>query len=361
MSATTDHAERELLDDVIALARIPAPTFAEEARLSWIERRLEKAPGQHRRDGVGNVLWTWGEGRTRLLITAHVDTVFPADTPLEITRDGRFLTGPGVGDNAAAIATTIAVVEDLLSRNDLATGAVAFTVCEEGLGNLRGVSAALDELMPQAVVALEGHGLEHVIADAIGSVRARITIRGPGGHPWIDRDRPSAIHGLLELGAALVAIPHESTSVNVGLLSGGRSINTIAEEAELLLEARAINGSALDAMVAKCERLTAPDSLELVVEFVGRRPAGRLPRDSDLLRVVLAIREELRLPTTIEGGSTDANAALARGIPAIALGVAIGSNMHTAAERIEIDSLRAGRRQLECLVRRILAPAQAER
>src|SRR5581483_5702122 len=133
-----------LVDDIVAIARIPAPTFGEEARIEWIERRLLDAPGVRRRDAVGNLLWTWGSGPLELLLTAHVDTVFGADVPLAIRDDGEELHGPGIGDNATAIAMVISVVDELLREGELAAGGVAFTVAEEGLGNLRGATAAFE-------------------------------------------------------------------------------------------------------------------------------------------------------------------------------------------------------------------------
>src|SRR5262249_42924652 len=191
---------QSLVDDVIQVARIPAPTFAEADRVDWIERRLAGAPGERRRDEAGNLLWTWGAAPPRLLLTAHVDTVFPHETPLEVTRaDGR-LRGPGIGDNATAIALAIDVLEELHGRVELAPGAIAFTVGEEGMGNLRGAIAACRALDPAAVIALEGHGLDGVVVDAVGCVRARVVVRGPGGHSWIDRGRPSAVHAPLDGG-----------------------------------------------------------------------------------------------------------------------------------------------------------------
>jgi tripeptide aminopeptidase len=343
-----------LVDDIVALAHIPAPTFGEEARIEWIERRLAGAPGHRRRDAVGNLLWTWGDGRPQLLLTAHVDTVFAAEVPLKVRRNGSELHGPGVGDNATAIATVVAVLEDLLARAPLAPGGVAFTVAEEGFGNLRGATAACETLRPHAVIALEGHGLDRVLVDAVGSVRARIVVRGPGGHSWVDRGRPSAIHALAEIAASLARHGTAEAPVNIGVIAGGRTVNTIAEEAHLLLEMRALDEEPLDAFTAELAALSAAQPLEISLEAVGRRSAGRLPRDSELLAAVRDARTELDLPDELDSGSTDANAALAQGIPALSIGIAQGGDMHTLAEWIETDSLELGRRQLELVVLRLL-------
>ena len=105
-----------LIDDIIELARIPAPTFEEGARIEWLERRLAHAPGQRIRDDVGNLVWTWDERRPRLLVAAHVDTVFGTDTPIDIEQRDGYLVGPGVGDNAAAVAVALTVIEQALAR-----------------------------------------------------------------------------------------------------------------------------------------------------------------------------------------------------------------------------------------------------
>jgi acetylornithine deacetylase/succinyl-diaminopimelate desuccinylase-like protein len=290
-----------------------------------------------------------------VLVTAHVDTVFPSDVELAVRRVDGALVGPGVGDNAAAIAIVVSVLEELAADGSAEGGAVAFTVGEEGLGNLRGAHAACEELRPEALIALEGHGLDRVHVDAVGSVRARVVVRGPGGHSWVDRGRPSAVHALLRLGDGLVALGSDAAPVNVGIVAGGRSVNAIADEALLVVECRSLDEPPLAAFVAELERLAVAPPLRVAVEEPARRPSGRLARDADLLRVVREVRGELELPDELAPASTDANAALARGVPALALGVARGSGMHTLDERIELDSLEAGRRQLELVLRRLLA------
>ena len=332
-----------LIEDVVAVALVPAPTFAEEARVEWLERRLAAAAGERHRDAAGNLLWTWGGGRPRLLLAVHVDTVFGAETALAVRRERNRLIGPGIGDNAAAVAVAVHVVEGLLASGQaLAPGAVAFTVGEEGLGNLRGARSACEELRPDAVIAVEGHMLGSVLVDAVGSLRARVTVRGPGGHSWADRGRPSAIHALVGLAAEIARAGTEEAPVNIGMISGGRSVNSIADEAEL------------EAFSTSLAALTVKPPLELAAETVGRRPAGRLDRGSGLLEAVLGVRRQLGLPVTLTAGSTDANAALALGIPALTLGVSHGGGMHSLGEWIEPDSLALGARQLRLVLERLL-------
>jgi tripeptide aminopeptidase len=277
----------------------------------------------------------------------HVDTVFPAAEELSFSvRDGR-LTGPGIGDNAAAVVTVCDVVSTLGAGTPLA---VAFTVGEEGLGNLRGAHAACEQLRPASAVAVEGHGLEHVLVDAVGSIRLRLAVAGPGGHSWQDRGTPSAVHELLRLGAGLTGAGSPATPVNIGTVAGGRSVNTIAASAELVVEMRALDDAPLERFGAEVRALSAEPPLSLVVEEAGRRPAGRLDRSSPLLAAVRSVREELGLPDTLAAGSTDANAALAHGIPALTIGVSRGGRMHSRDEWIEAASLEVGREQLRALL-----------
>jgi acetylornithine deacetylase/succinyl-diaminopimelate desuccinylase-like protein len=280
------------------------------------------------------------------VLLAHLDTVFSERVPHEvIERDGR-LVGPGIGDDALAVAVAVNVVERLAPEADASLG-VVFTVGEEGLGGLRGARHAVATLPMEQAIALEGHGLDRVVADAVGCVRVRFAVTGPGGHSWQHRGRPSAIHGLVSLLAAL-------DGVNVGVVAGGDAVNAIAAHAEAVVEQRSLDEAELERAAARFAALAAPDGLELQVETLDRRPAGRLDRDHPLLAAVRAVRAELGLPDRLEDGSTDANAALAAGIPALCLGCATGGDMHTPHEWIERGSIFAGVAQLEGVLRRLL-------
>lgn len=346
----------QIIDDAVGLALVPAPTFREGPRLDWLEERLAGAPGRRYRDSAGSVIWMLGEGRPEVLVTAHVDTVFSDGVPLEVQRLGGLLVGPGIGDNAVAIATVVGVAEELVKCSFTAPWAVAFTVGEEGLGNLRGSATACDELRPRHVIAVEGHGLDRIFVDAVGSVRARIVVGGPGGHSWVDRGMPSAVHALLAVTAELLRDSSADAPVNIGVVSGGESVNAIAAEATALVELRSLEERRLEEFSSSLTELVLEPPLELRVDESGRRPAGSLPRDSTLLGVVCAVRAQLGLPVSLDAASTDANAALVRGIPALALGVARGGGMHTIDEHIEIDSIPIGYRQLAEILTVLLVP-----
>lgn len=334
-------------EELAAFAATPAPTGAEAARRKWLERRLAPLLGELTTDEVGNLVWRFGTARPRLLVLAHIDTVFAADTVLDIRLDGDELVGPGVGDNAAGVLCAVWVLEAMAAVPDGL--AVAFTVGEEGLGNLRGALHACDRLEPEAALALEGHGLDHVVADHVGSIRATLAVDGPGGHSWHDRGTPSAIHAIARLAEETIA-----PGVNIGTIAGGRSVNAIADHAEMLVERRALDPAELDAFEGTLDRLAVDPPLRLTRTIVGRRPAGRTQRDEPLLAAVRAVRARLGLADELVAGSTDANAAHAYGIPALSIGCGRGAGMHTPGERISISSLEIGARQFAGVIDAVL-------
>jgi tripeptide aminopeptidase len=328
--------------ELAAFAAVPAPTGAEEPRLAWLEQRLRDAPGVRHRDAAGNLVWSFDEGRPELLVMAHVDTVFDAATELRFERDGDFLVGPGVGDNATAVMATVWALERMTPPEGLV---VAFTVGEEGLGNLRGARQVCGDLGPARVIAVEGHGLDHVVIEHVGSVRARVAASGPGGHSWGDRGTPSALHAMIALGDELVA-----EGVNVGRMSGGGAVNAIASAAEMLVELRSLDDKKLSAFEARLGQLSVARPLSLECEVVGRRGAGQIAADHPLVRSVMRARRSLGLGEAFGAGSTDANAAAVLGIPAVGIGCANGAGMHTVHERIDLVSLETGVAQLQAVL-----------
>jgi len=340
--------------DAVALAELPGGTGHERVRIDWLQRRLTRAPGRRRVDDAGNLVWTFGPPPYRLALLVHVDDVFDEATARGVTQRDGWLCGPGIGDNAIAVATAAAVAEQVLAEPGPWPAAVVFTVGEEGLGGLRGARHACRELAPEAVLALEGHGCDRVFTDAVGSLRVRVTVTGPGGHSWWDRGRPSAVHELVGLLHAMIASASAQLPVNVGLVDGGTGVNAIAGRASATVEWRATDQAALDRQEAALAELTASPGLRLSVERLDRRPAGSVPRSHPLVAAVLRARSSIGLPAATGDGSTDANAALAAGIPAIALGCCEGRDMHAPAERIRADSIVTGAEQLRAVLAEIL-------
>jgi tripeptide aminopeptidase len=332
--------------DAVALAELDGGTGREGVRIDWLRGRLDGAPGRRHVDEAGNLVWTFGPPPYRLAVLAHVDDVFGPDTARGVSQRDGWLAGPGIGDNAVAVATAVAVAE----RGLAGPLAIVFTVAEEGLGGLRGARHACAQLAPEAVLALEGHGLDRVFTEAVGSLRVRLTVTGPGGHSWWDRGRPSAVHELVRLLHELIAAASPRCPVNVGLLDGGTGVNAIAARASAAVEWRSADQAELDQRAAGLAGLEVTAGLGLTVERLDSRPAGAIDPAHPLVAAVQRARRSVGLPATTGDGSTDANAALAAGIPAVAIGCCDGENMHAPTERIRVASIDTGARQLTSVI-----------
>lgn len=344
----------------IEVAETPAPTGAEHRRAAlvrgWWERdgfadvRTESAGNVWARGRAGH----GGEGRI-VVLCAHLDTVFGPDVSHATRLDGDALIGPSVGDDSVGLAS-IGAAASLLSSGRAPVWLLA-TVGEEGFGNLRGVNAALDDPPAEiaAFIAVEGNYLGRVSTTGVGSARRRVTVRGPGGHAWEDAHVPSATNAIATIAAAIAALPAPTaTSVNIGRLGGGEGINVRAREAWLELDLRADDPAALAALAAEVDRTLTRVDPPLVVEQepLGERPAGRLGPAHPLALAAVDALAEIGIEAEAPGTSTDANAAHARGIPAIAIGVTTGSGEHTARERIDIGPIEDGVRALARTVER---------
>lgn len=345
--------------DATALAEMDGGTGREAVRIDWLRRRLDGAPGRRHVDEAGNLVWAFGPPPYRLAVLVHVDDVFGPDTVRGITQRDGWLAGPGIGDNAVAVATAVAVAERGFAEAEEDHQpeqpaplplVIVFTVAEEGLGGLRGARHACGQLAPEAVLALEGHGLDRVFTEAVGSLRVRLTVTGPGGHSWWDRGRPSAVHELVRLVHELIAVASPRCPVNVGLLDGGTGVNAIAATASAAVEWRSVHPAELDRQAAALAGLEVAAGPGLTVERLDSRPAGAIDPAHPLVAAVQRARRSVGLPATTGDGSTDANAALAAGIPAVALGCCDGENMHAPTERIRVASIDTGARQLTTVI-----------
>jgi tripeptide aminopeptidase len=350
----SDAAVAQVVDDTRRICAMPAPPFGEGPRAELVAWMLGEAGAPARIDETGNVIAPLGgEAPDTVVFAAHLDTVFAAGTEIALEEgDGR-LAAPGVGDNSVAVAALVHLARHLRDRPLDRPVALVATVGEEGLGDLRGAKALLDETPVGAFVAVEGQMLEAIKLAGVGSIRLRVTVRGPGGHPWADRGTPSAVHGLVDLVAGVLAEAHGAEVVlNVGVIRGGTVINAIAGEACAEIDLRAEDDGALRAVAARVQEVLAwtPDGLEVTVEPIGRRPGGRIAPDHPLVAAARRARERAGLPPAEEGASsTDANAAYGRGIPAITVGVTTGGNAHRLDEYIDLAPLGPGLAALEAL------------
>jgi len=351
----------QVLDETVHLCQIPAPTFEEAERAAYVAERM-RAMGLREVQidtihNVSGILMAGTPGPTTL-VAAHLDTVFPRSTPLQVRRTKQRLYGPGIGDNCVAVAAMLCVAETMCRLQPAPPGRVIFaaSVGEEGLGNLCGIRALLETWPGQidTVIAVEGHGIDEVRTTGIGSTRLEITFEGPGGHSWGAFGTPSAIHAM---GTAIHKIAHlhvpkdPKTTFNVGVVDGGGSVNTIAPRATMLVDLRSLQTAQLARIEHRVARLLQEVQRDTGVQvqsrIVGQRPAAALDPNHPLGQGVSAIRKYLHLrPAISSAASTDANLPLSLGIPAVCLGITRGALAHTVQEYIDTAPVSGGMKQL---------------
>jgi tripeptide aminopeptidase len=352
------HASIEAVADLaMRICSVPAPTGSEQQRGEFVASLLTQRGYTPEIDAVGNVYVRRGKRGTGpvLMLMAHLDTVFPADTPLLVERRGDKIHGPGIGDNSLSVASMLGVL-DLLDAMGTETAVDIIAVAdvgEEGLGNLRGARAAVERYRDQlrAVIAIDG-SLGYVVNEAVGSKRWRVSVHGPGGHSFSSFGRPSAIHGLSRIIAALstLSVPQSPrTTYNVGMIKGGTSVNTIAPYAEALLDMRSVDVSALEQLASQAQPLiesSAGAGLRTEIEVLGERPAGSYRLSEPLVQLALETLSWLGLQARLGAASTDANIPISLHIPALCVGITQVEQAHTLEEWIAIPPIGDGLAQI---------------
>lgn len=355
-----------LVELAIRIQQIPAPTFQEEARAEFIhELFIREQLEDVCTDETGNVLARLpgtGAGKP-LIISAHMDTVFPAGTDLTVKRGSELIHGPGLGDNSMGVAALFGLIWFLRERALALPGDLWFVanVCEEGLGDLRGMKAVVDRFGAEAhaYLVLEGLALGHVYHRAVGVRRYRVKVRTEGGHSWSDYGQPSAVHELAKLIVGLTSLNlplHPRTTINVGKISGGTSVNVIASEASIDLDLRSEGKESLAELIAAVDKLIRQANrpgVSVDAEVIGQRPAGEIPAGHPLVMLGKDCLREQGLDAGLISGSTDANIPLSKGYPAIVLGITTGGSAHTIHEYVNITPIAQGMQQLINFVNRV--------
>ncbi len=356
----------KLLDLAVAIQQVPAPTFDEAQRAELVRGLFE---AEHLQDvavdAAGNVRarLPGADSRHMLVVSAHLDTVFPPETNLSVTRTPGRIAGPGIGDNSMGVAALFGLVWLLRERGITLPGDLwlVANTGEEGLGDLRGMKAVCDHFrdLPRCYLVLEGMALGHVYHQSIGVRRYRVTLRVGGGHSWSDYGQPSAIHELADLIKRITDLRLPSsprTTLNVGRIGGGTSINTLAPEAWMELDMRSESPEALARLVERVDGLIAAanrPSVHVTVETIGQRPAGCLPADHPLIRLGQNCLTMHGLGAALTSGSTDANIPLSRGYPAVVMGVTTGNGAHTTGEFIDTEPVERGMESLLSFIQRV--------
>ncbi len=357
------------------VSRVAAPPFGESLRSEWLADRFRDLGLEGvERDAVGNVFGVLpGRGKQFVSLSAHIDTVFPASTPLHIAQQGTRLYGPGVSDNGAGIAAMLAIADVLASSAIPHSLPFVFigNVGEEGEGDLRGMRHVFEtprwrDSIAYSVV-VDGAGCDSIVAEALGSRRFEIIARGPGGHSWSDFGVPNPIVVLARAIQAFSETPvpvSPKTTFNIGVIRGGTSVNSIPESASMRVDLRSTSMTEIDrleralrialdhatdaensAAVSRAAR--RPQAVQCEVVEIGNRPAGELTPGSRLLNVIHAVDALLGNTATVQRASTDANIPLSLGREAIAIGAGgTGGGAHTLQEWFDCVGRDLGLRRI---------------
>ena len=335
-------SEPQTIEDQIHFCEIPAPSFKETARGAELKRIFQELGLQNVRvDAAGNVLGDrpGAAPRPRLVVAAHLDTVFPEGTDVHVKRDGAMLYGPGIGDDCRGLAVLVATIRALKQASVETPGSITFVadVGEEGLGDLRGMKQLFNDTMKGQIdrfVSIDSTGLS-ITNVAVASHRYRVTFKGPGGHSFgaFGLANPIDAMGRAIAKIAEFQVPGEPrTTFNVGRVGGGTSVNSIPFEAWMEVDLRSSDRASLAsvdvnfhkavdaAVVEENERWGTPRMITVVKDLVGDRPAGSTPSDAPIVQTAIAVGRAIGLSLTLGEGSTDANVPMNLHIPAITIG-----------------------------------------
>jgi len=353
----------------IRLTEIPAPSFQEEKRAEAVAKLLAEQALTVHQDKLGNVIGELrGKSDQVVLLTAHLDTVFPANTDVRARRQGERIVAPGISDNGTGLAALVAIARamNVAHIKPLDTILFAANVGEEGEGNLRGMRALVDEYHSRlkAVIVLDGSGVDHVTTRALASRRIEVVITGPGGHSWSDFGLPNPINALVRGSVRFIntKVPNSPrTTLNLGQVEGGTSVNSIPFEARLKVDLRSesedeivrMENALRESMAAgvrdemENSRDRSRGNLDWKLNLIGSRPGGELPKDAALLAALVAADDAIGNKSRIERSSTDANIPLSMGIEAIAIGAGgNGGGAHSLQEWYEPQGREVGLKRI---------------
>lgn len=346
-----DESAQRFTAELIRICEIPAPPFKEQERARYFAARfVELGLSEVHMDSEGNVIGFYhGESESPLLVlSAHLDTVFPEGTDVRVRRVGSRLCAPGIADDGTGLAALVGMVQALNAGKIRTQGTIAFvaTVGEEGEGNLRGVRHLFSEgrlaNRVSAFISFDGPAVEFITHQALGSRRYRIRLEGPGGHSWGDFGVVNPVHAIGRLIARMAdyRVPTEPrTTYNAGRIEGGESVNVIPQWAQLDMDLRSASEMELsrleEFLLAATQRAAldennlraaAGQKLKVDIQMIGNRPSGETRADSRLVRVAVEATRAMGLRPILNRASTDSNIPISLGIPAITIGVGGSSN-----------------------------------
>lgn len=321
----------------VELSEIPAPAFQEAERgLRMGALFADSGLPEATVDAEGNVHTTrpGSEPGPPLVVSAHLDTVFPAGTDVSVHRDGDILRGPGISDDARGLAALLAVARAMNAAGIATRAPVLFaaTVGEEGIGDLRGVKHLFGPggaaRGAAGFLSLDGAGLDRIVIDGLGSRRYRLEVTGTGGHSWVDWGTPNPIHALVDVGRSLTTIElglAPVATLTLARVGGGTSVNAIPQRAWIEIDTRSASGERIDALEAEIRAVVDAarhprDGLRFDLTVIGDRPCGATSADAPLVRAAFAATRAVGGQPLPALSSTDANVPMALGIPALTMG-----------------------------------------
>lgn len=356
----------DFVESLIQICEVPAPTFHEHERGRFFASLFSARYDPHT-DNMGNVIIPISNnGRPRVVLSAHLDTVFPFEE-IKVHREGTMLRAPGISDDSAGLAALFLLTKAFETSEHLKSGSLTLvaTVGEEGLGNLRG-SRYFFENFHEPIdyfISLDGCDAERLVTVGLASKRLRLFLRGPGGHSWGDAGLPNPIHacgGLLS-GFSKLELPRvPKTTLNVGTIGGGTSVNTIPTEVSMDIDLRSESAESLqwlDQTVQASLRHVESSSPGITTELVvlGERPYGRIAEDHVLVRNAIHANHRFGLEAKTETGSTDSNIPFSLGIAAITMGVGGKSGkIHTPEEWFDYQDAGRGLKRTAVLLASLL-------
>jgi acetylornithine deacetylase/succinyl-diaminopimelate desuccinylase-like protein len=367
-----DQTHQETTEELIRICEIPAPPFKEEVRAAYMTRRFKDLGlSSVRTDEEGNVIAERPGVSTEngIVVSAHLDTVFPEGTDVRVRREGKRLCAPGISDNTCGLIGLTSLARALDAAAIATRRSIYFvaTVGEEGAGNLRGVRYLFSEgdlrEGVEAFISLDGPGVERITQRALGSRRYRVTISGQGGHSWGDFGIVNPVHALGRAIARFAAYPapvSPRTSYSVGIIEGGSSVNAIPERASMTVDMRSVSSDELSKLEAylnrvveiavreeNSQRALSGTNLTYQVEQIGHRPSGETPPDSHLVKTVVECSRALGIEPRLDCSSTDSNIPISLGIPAVTIGVGgVSNNCHSLTEWYEPVGRELGLKRL---------------
>ncbi|MBK9315629.1 MAG: M20/M25/M40 family metallo-hydrolase [Acidobacteria bacterium] len=363
-----DSSTGSFLSELVRICEIPAPPFKEQERARHLASRFsELGLADVHTDQEGNVIGIYGNPleTSLLVLSAHLDTVFPEGTDVRVRRVGSRFCAPGIADDCSGLAAIVGLIQALNAAKIRPRGSIAFvaTVGEEGEGDLRGVRHIFTDGRLagriSAFISFDGPGLEWITHQALGSKRYRISLTGPGGHSWGDFGVVNPVHALGRVIARLADYPAPTeprTSYNIGCIEGGESVNVIPQHASMDVDLRSASAyelSRLEDFLISSIHLAMSDEnairaasgkrLDSRISLIGNRPSGETPRESAIVRTSVEASHALGINPVLNRASTDSNIPISMGIQAVTIGVGgTSEDSHRLTEWFDPSGLELG-------------------